>query len=180
MWKPLAPAEGSGSGVHMCYLEVFFQEGSAWRPLSNCSLRDGDLQMWNMRITALSSQLGQHWVQIRHQIAPLLWHWEPTHWKSIPLSPPELFTIFTLYLGSRVEHKKEKKEGKKRKKQALAGWNIKRLYPPDPMLISGATDITSTVHQRACLSGARSWRPGDWTWPAYKREEKGELTVCRC
>lgn len=39
---------------------------------------------------------------------PLLRRWEPTHWKSGPLSTRivELFTIFTFHLRSCVEHKR--------------------------------------------------------------------------
>lgn len=128
--KAISTCHGIWHWVHMSYLEVFFQEGSALRPLCNCTLRDGDLQMLNMQIAALHSQLRQYWVQIRHQPPPLS-HWEPTHWKSGPLSTriAELFTIFTFHLRSCVEHKREKRRGKNRKKKALAGWNIKRLYP---------------------------------------------------
>lgn len=51
---------------------------------------------------------------------------------------------------------------------------------PGPALISGATDITSAVHQRAVSVeqevGDQEIELGEPT----KEEKKGELTVCRC
>lgn len=143
----------------MCSLEVFFQEGSALRPPSSCTLRDGDLQMLNMQIAALHSRLRQYGVQIRHQVAPLLCHWEPAHRKSGPLSPRnvELFTIFTRHLRSCVEHKRKNKEGKKRKKESTCGLEYKETLSPGSGVLIQRWLVVLLTSPAQFINGFSQW-----------------------
>lgn len=128
--KALAPGMGSGIGVHMCYLEVFFQEGSALWPLSNCTLRDGDLQMLNMQIAAFHSQMRQYSVQIKHQHHCCVTGNQLIG--SLILSPPGLWSSlrFSLIILDPVWDTKVKKGGGKKKKESTCRLDYKETLSP--------------------------------------------------